>query len=131
MALGTDIGGVLSPDWALSIAVGPIALAQAVLRRLTHAPGSCITDPTYGFRLRDQIGANSTALEIQQGVTAQCYAEEEVEYAQVQVGLDAGAVQLSIVLFTRDSSEVELTVTASELTLTALMNGSKIWEEAA
>lgn len=128
MALGSDFSGVSDLDWALSTVSGRTALAQAILRRLRTRPGELITDTTYGFCVRDQIGANPNITAVSQGVLDQVVAEEEVQDADVDVTYSNGT--LTVKIYVVDSEgPFDLTLTATELTTEALINNSLFWSE--
>ena len=128
MALGSDFSGVSDLDWALSTATGRTALAQAILRRLRTRPGELVTDTTYGFCVRDQIGTNPNITAVSQGVLDQVVAEEEVQDADVDVTYSNGT--LTVKVYVVDSEgPFDLTLTATELTTEALINNSLFWSE--
>ncbi len=128
MALGSDFSGVSDLDWALSTATGRTALAQAILRRLRTRPGELVTDTTYGFCVRDQIGTNPNITAVSQGVLDQVVAEEEVQDADVDVTYSNGT--LTVKVYVVDSEgPFDLTLIATELTTEALINNSLFWSE--
>lgn len=128
MTLGSDFAGVSGLTWSLATVSGRTALAQALLRRLRTQPGELVTDPTYGYCLRDLIGTSQSPTAVVQGITSQMFAEEEVEDAEVSVTQSNGVLRAEITI---EDSEgpFDLTITASELTVEALINGSLFWSE--
>lgn len=126
--LGSDFSGVSDLNWALSTVSGRIALAQAILRRLRTRPGELVTDTTYGFCVRDQIGASPNTIEVSQGVLAQVVAEEEIQDADVDTVYEDE--ELRVKIYAVDSEgPFDLTLTATELTTEALLNNSPFWSE--
>ena len=127
--LGSDFSGVSDLDWALSTATGRTALAQAILRRLRTRPGELVTDTTYGFCVRDQIGTTPNVVAVSQGVLDQVVAEEEVQDADVDTTYSNNNT-LHVKIYVVDSAgPFELTLTATELTTEALINNSLFWSE--
>lgn len=126
--LGSDFSGVADLDWALSTVSGRTALAQAILRRLRTRQGELVTDTTYGYCVRDQIGANPNITEVSQGVLAQVVAEEEIQDADVDVTYEDGTLFVKIYAVDSDGP-FDLTLTATELTTEALLNNSPFWSE--
>lgn len=122
MALASDFAGVLDIDWALSTVEGEMALAQAILRRLTTPLGGLEDDPLYGFDIRELVGSTLTASVIEQLVREQVLAEEEVDRAAVRVTQSADSILIEIRLRTITGT-ASLTLNASALTLDALFNG--------
>lgn len=126
--LGSDFSGVSGLDWALSTASGRTALAQALLRRLRTRPGEVVTDDTYGFCVRDQIGTSPNITEVSQGVLGQLVAEEEVQDADVDLTYVNGELRARCYVVDSEGP-FDLTIVATELTLEALLNNSPFWSE--
>jgi hypothetical protein len=125
MALASDFSGVLDIDWALSTVDGELALAQAILRRLTTPLGGLEEDPTYGFDIRDLVGSTLSASVIEQRVREQCLAEQEVDRCAVRVTQSTDSILIEIRLRTVNGT-ASLTLDQSALTLDALWNGLPI-----
>lgn len=122
MALASDFAGVLDIDWALSTVKGEMALAQAILRRLTTPLGGLEDDPLYGYDIRDLIGTPVTASIVEQRVREQVLAEEEVDRCAVRVTQAADSIFIEIRLRTI-AGTASLTLNSTSLTLEALFNG--------
>jgi hypothetical protein len=123
MSLGSDFAGVLDVDWALSTLDGFAALAQQIFRRLTTPLGGLEDDPTYGFDIRDLVGSTLTASIIEQPVTEQIYAEEEVQRASVRVTQNGESILIEMRV-QAISGTGSLTLAADALNITALLNGA-------
>lgn len=131
--LASDIGGVTSLDYALSTVSGRQALAEAILRRLTTRRGGLFYAPSYGFDVIGLIGSTVSASEIEQRALEQVLLEEEVEDATCTVALaDVGAVRsITITINVTDAQgPFDLTLSASELTISALLGGTELFNEA-
>lgn len=123
MALASDFAGVLDVDWALSTIDGFAALAQQIFRRLTTPLGELEDDPTYGFDIRDLVGATLSASIVEQRVLEQLYAEEEVQRASVRVTQSADSILIEMRV-QAISGTGSLTLGANAITLEALLNGA-------
>jgi len=132
-ALGSDIGGVTSIDYALSTVSGRQALAEAILRRLTTRRGGLFYAPSYGYDVIGLIGSTVSASEVEQRVLEQVLLEEEVEDAACTVtfadvgGTRSVAIDIQV---TDAQGPFNLTLTASELTIAALLDGTELFREA-
>lgn len=130
--LGSDIAGVTSIDYALSTVSGRRALAEAILRRLTTRRGALFYAQSYGYAVVELIGSTVSASEIEQRVLEQVLLEEEVEDATCTVLFtDVGGTRsVSIEIKVTDADgPFDLTLTASELTISALLEGTEIFRE--
>lgn len=127
--LGSDIGGVTSIDYALSTVSGRLALAQAILRRLTTPRGGLVGAPSYGYDVATLLGSTVPASIIEQRVLEQVLLEEEVEDAGCTVTVDAGSLSVDVAVVDADGP-FDLTLAASELTVSALIDGVQIFQEA-
>lgn len=121
MTLASDISGITDIDFALSTVSGRLALAQAILRRLTTPRGQLLGSPTYGYDLLSTVGAPVPASIVRQRVLEQVLAEEEVEDASVTVALANGVLQVSINV-EDGKGPFRLTVSASDLTAQAIID---------
>jgi hypothetical protein len=129
MTLGSDISGVDDIDFALTLVDGRLALAQAILRRLTTPRGGLIGSPSYGYDLLRTIGAPVPASIVLQRVTEQVLAEEEVLDASVAVALSNGVLQVNIDV-EDDEGPFSLTVTGDGLTAAAMIdNNPPFWQQ--
>jgi hypothetical protein len=108
--------GVLDLTPTLSVVTGRSALIQKILRRLSTPAGSLEWDTTYGYDLRNEVGASVVEYQVVSRVSAQCLAEEEVEDVRVTVSLAvAGVLRVGIVL--RDANgPFDFTVSIDQLT---------------
>jgi len=133
LALGSDIAGVSSIDWALSTVEGRVALAQAILRRLITPEGSLLGGPaSYGFDLLDLIGSDMPESIIAGRIQEQVLAEEEVLDCGVTASFNAGASSLDVRISVVDGDgPFVLTVSASDLTIEAFLDDQLIVQEAA
>lgn len=132
-ALASDIGGVTSIDYALSTVTGRQALAEAILRRLITRRGGLFYAPSYGYAVVELIGSSVSASEIEQRVVEQCLLEEEVEDATCTATFTdvGGSRSVAIDIQVTDAQgPFALTLTASELTITALLDGTELFSEA-
>lgn len=124
--LGSDIGGITAISWTLATVEGKLALAHAILRRLTTPRGGLIGDSSYGYAVQSTIGSTVPVSVVEQRVLEQVLAEEEVEDATVDVALLDGklTVQLSV-----ESAEgpFDLTITATALTTEAFLDGEQLF----
>jgi hypothetical protein len=123
MALASDFAGVLDVDWALSTADGFTALGQQILRRLTTPLGGLENDPTYGFDIRDLVGATLSASVIEQRVLEQVQAEEEVQRCAVRVTQNADSIVIEIRVQAISGTGL-LTLNQGALTMQALLDGN-------
>lgn len=123
--LGSDIAGISDLDAALSEVSGRTALAQACLRRLNTPTGTHPEDPSYGYSLVEVIGSGVTDLQIDQGVSAQMHAEEEIEQAFVEVLRIGDAIEITIEAVD-SAGPFTLTVTANSLTTEMLLDGAQV-----
>lgn len=123
MALASDIAGVLDVDWALSTVDGFVALAQQILRRLTTQLGSLEDDPTYGFDIRELIGSTLAQSVIEQRITEQVYAEEEVLRMALRVTQSGDSILIELGVQAISGTGL-LTLNANALTITALLDGT-------
>lgn len=128
--LGSDIAGVMSIDYALSTVSGRMALAQAILRRLTTPRGGLLGDPSYGYSVHDLIGSSVPVSVIEQRVLEQVLLEEEVEDARCNARMSNGVLFIEITVEDADGP-FELTLTASELSTEAFLESEQIFSQAA
>jgi hypothetical protein len=125
MALASDFAGVLDVDWALSTVDGFLALAQQILRRLTTPLGGLEDDPTYGFDIRELVGATLTQPIIEARVQEQVSAEEEVQRSAVRVTQTPDSIFIEIRVQAISGTGL-LTLNSDGLTVTALLNGTPL-----
>ncbi len=118
--LGSDFSCGLDLDPALRIASNERALADAITRRLNTPLGAFEDYPHYGYDISQLIGRVVVPSQIQQGVLAQCRAEEEVAEARVTVTQDDRLVSLLISLQT-SFGPFEFTVEVSDLGVAAII----------
>jgi hypothetical protein len=129
--LGSDISGITGLDWALSTVSGRLALAQAILRRLTSARGSLLGTPTYGYDLLQTIGSTVPRSVVEQRVLEQVMYEEEVEDASVTVNLENDRLKV-LINVTDGDGPFRLTVDADALTAQAMIDDNPaFWRRAA
>ena len=86
--LGSDIEGTTDLTSAMGTVGGPLALSQALVRRLTTTTGDYQDYPGYGFDGRDLIGTAVTGAGLAQArqlIVQQCLAEEEVLVATCNI----------------------------------------------
>jgi uncharacterized Rossmann fold enzyme len=76
--------------------------------------------------MRDIIGTSASVTEITQGVSDQVFAEEEVEDAAIDVYLIGNAVRV-VITVTDAEGPFTLTLSVSEVTIEALLDGSLFW----
>ncbi len=122
MALASDFAGVLDIDWALSTVEGEMALAQAILRRLTTPLGGLEDDPLYGFDIRELVGSTLSRSVIEHRVKEQVLAEQEVDRCAVRVTQSGDSIAIEIRL-RAITGTASLTLSSTGLTLDALWNG--------
>lgn len=128
--LGSCIGGISTMDYALSKVTGRTALAHRILRRLTTPRGGLFYAPTYGYDLTELIGSSVPVSVVEQRVLEQVLAEEEVADARATATLLNGT--LSVEIQTVDAEgPFTLVLNASELTVSGLMDGVELFQEAA
>ena len=96
--LGTDIGGGYDLDPAWRIVRGSRALADCIVRRLTTDAGAIPDHPAYGFNVENLIGTTFSESRIRQRVSAQVYAEEEVQDAVITVAKVGDVVVINIIV---------------------------------
>jgi hypothetical protein len=128
--LGSDLAGVTSLDYALTTATGRLALAQAILRRLTTPLGGLVGTPTYGYDVLALIGSTVPEQVIEESVLEQVLFEEEVEDASCAAARIDSSLNLQINVIDSDGP-FELTLTAEELTAAAFVDGVPIFQQAA
>lgn len=126
--LGTCIGGVSEIDYALTKVTGRTALAHRLLRRLITPRGGVWYAPTYGYDLTELIGSTVPTSVIEQRVEEQMYAEEEVSDAAATAVLTSSALTVDVNVVDADGP-FKLVLSQSELTVTALLDGVKFFEE--
>jgi len=120
--LGTDFYGTTDLDPSLSVVSGRLALAQAVLRRLTSQRGTLLDDPTYGYDLRLLIGSAIREGEFEARILEQVLAEEEVQDATLTLTYSLELSQLTVALVLTDTEgPFPLTVTVNELSAEMLL----------
>lgn len=130
--LGSDISGITDVDASLSTVGGRLALAQRCLRRLSTKRGSLIGSPLYGFDLQSCIGSMMPVSVVNQRVGEQILLEPEVEDASVASTFDAVTGELVVEIEVVDADgPFDLTLTATNLTLTAIADGVVILPKAA
>jgi hypothetical protein len=113
--LGSDLGGVLDVDPALSVVSGRKALAQAVARRCSTPNGQLLWDVSYGYDLRGEVGAIVEASTVEGNIRTQCLLEEEVEDAEVTVTLDQATKTLrAVVRLTDGDGPFTFTIVSQE-----------------
>jgi hypothetical protein len=130
--LGSDISGITDVDASLSTVGGRLALAQRVLRRMSTQRGSLIASPLYGFDLQSCIGSMLPVSAINQRVGEQVLLEPEIEDAAVDATFNAKTGELTVDINVVDADgPFDLTLTATELTLSAIADGVVILPKAA
>jgi phage baseplate assembly protein W len=127
--LGSDIAGVFDVDATLSVATGRRALAQAILRRLTTPRGGLIDSPAYGYDVTALIGSAVPPSIVEQRVLEQVVAEQEVKDARCTVTFTRDTLTVDIQVEEGDGP-FSLTLTASELTIQAFLDGTLFAEAA-
>lgn len=128
--LGSDIAGVTDLDAALSTVSGRVALAQRILRRLTTPRGGLVGSATYGYDLTALVGSTVPASVVEQRVLEQALLEEEVEDAQAETISVDSTGEMTVELRVVDADgPFELVLTASELTVSALIDGQPLFQE--
>ena len=129
--LGSDIAGVISIDYTLSVVDGKLALAHALLRRITTPRGGLIGDSTYGYNVHDLIGSAVPVSVIEQRVLEQMLAEEQVDDARCTVTRSSDKIRIEINIVLSDASSFDLVLTDDTLTVEAFLDGQLILQEAA
>jgi hypothetical protein len=126
--LGTCIGGSTALDYALTKVSGRTSLAHRIIRRLTTPRGGLFYAPSYGYDLAELIGSTVPVSVVEQRVLEQVLYEEEVSDARTVATLanDTLTVDISVV---DDDGPFELVLTSTELTVSAMLNGSTFFEE--
>lgn len=119
--LGSDFSGVTGLDWALSTVSGRVALGQAILRRLNTPRGKLIGSPSYGYCVFDVIGSTIPVSVIEQRVTEQVLAEEEVLDATVTATLENRRLKV-VINVTDGDGPFRLTVTDNTITAQAMID---------
>lgn len=128
--IGSDISGVMSLDFALTVSTGRRALAEAILRRLTTPRGGLFYDPAYGYSVLSLIGSTVPNTVIEQRVFEQVFLEEEVEDATITVTRTATSIRIELAIEDGEGP-FDLVLSASELTVEAILDGETIFSEAA
>lgn len=128
-ALGSDIAGASTIDYALTVNTGRRSLADRILRRLSTPRGGLFYSPEYGYDLKSAIGSTVLPGDVEQRVLEQVQAEEEVADASCTATLSNGT--LTIILSVVDAQgPFDLVITATDLTVSALIEGVEIFNEA-
>lgn len=130
--LGSDISGITDLDAAMTVVTERLALAQGILRRLTTPRGALIGSPTYGYDILSAIGSTQPMSVINQRVLEQVMLEPEVEDAACDATSDSATSTLTVAITVVDADgPFPLTLTAADLTLSALADGVVILAKAA
>lgn len=130
--LGSDIGGSSTLDYALTVNTGRRSLADRILRRLTTPRGGLFYAPAYGYNLQDCVGSSVPTGIVEQRTLEQVMSEEEVEDAECTATFDDSTGALGVAINVVDAEgPFELVITAAELTLSALIDGVELFNEAA
>lgn len=128
--LGTDIAGVLDLDAGLTTVSGRLALAQRILRRLTTPRGGLLGSSSYGYDVLSMVGSSVPASVVEQRVLEQVLYEEEVEDAQCAATMNAATSEMTVELSVVDADgPFDLVLTASELTVSALIDDQPLFQE--
>lgn len=115
-ALGTDIKGVTDVDPFLTLASGPRATAEAVMRSLLHQPGILWWAPERGHDLHQHLHAFFDQERIELAIQQQCEADERVQSAVVAATLLGNELQIQVELtLTQDETRVQFTLTIGSL----------------
>lgn len=113
---GSDLSGVRNIDFGLSFVDGRIALAEALLTRLSSGPGSLPDDPAYGYDMQLLIGSMARSSEVESRVVAQCLLDERVEDVQADVTLVNGTLTVALSVVDADGPfALVLTLTDSTI----------------
>ena len=79
---------------------GPLAVAQAIARRLITTRGTLFYDPEYGFNLRDflneTVEEGQTIFQIESGIETECLKDERVESADAAAEYIESASRLRV-----------------------------------
>lgn len=127
MALGSDFAGFSDLTATMAIAEGFEALAQDLLWLLRSPRGSYPEDPSLGFDIRSVVGSTMPVSVIEQRVLEQVTNHEEVSDALCSATyLADGRVQVLIRVVAIDGTTGDLTLTADQLTIEALLDGQPI-----
>lgn len=130
--LGSDIGGSSTLDYALTVNTGRRSLADRILRRLTTPRGGLFYAPTYGYHLQDCVGSTAPPGVVEQRTLEQVMAEEEVENAECVAAFDESSGTLTVTINVVDAAgPFELVIKAADLTVSALLDGVELFNEAA
>lgn len=108
--LGKDIKGVTDIDAFLTVASGPRAAAEAVMRSLLHNPGILWWAPDQGHNIQNYLHAFFDKERIELAVAQQAEREERVEEASVTATILGQELQLRV--------DLVLTQTAAKVTFT-------------
>lgn len=118
------IAGINSVDYALTRVFGRTAHAHALLRRLSTQRGGLIASPTYGYDLRNSIGATTPTHIVSQRVREQCLLDERTDDVLVTV-TDAGETRAVKIDVKSSEGPFTLTITSNEqLTYQLFVDGN-------
>lgn len=126
--LGSCIGGISTVDFALSKVTGRTALAHRIMRRLNTPRGGLFYAPDYGYDLTALIGSTESLSLVEQRVEEQVLAEEEVSDARAAVSLSTGTLTVDIQAVSAEGP-FTLVISASDLTVSALLDGVELFKE--
>ena len=105
---------------------GPLAVAQAISRRLVTTRGTLFYDPEYGFNVRDFLNESIDAqalFQMQSGIEGECLKDERVEAAQAYVEFIEESSQLIIAIqLVLSSGPFELVLGVDAVTTELLMS---------
>jgi len=102
MPFGTDISTFPDLDPAFTVISGPRVVIEALARRLTTPRGSLVSDPDYGFDLRQLLHLDTTPQDegrLLAQMQAQIEADERVLGASVRFVRSAGDTLRVVVRF--------------------------------
>jgi hypothetical protein len=124
--LGSDFGGGADLSASLSEQYGRLALADAIVRRLTTERGGLPDYPQYGFDVSSLIGTIIEPSSVAQRVLAQVRAEEEVSRASldIETSADNSTINLKLQIVSGDGP-FPLTISVSDLGVTAIIPGAE------
>lgn len=97
---GIDVSCVDDLDPTFALVSGPVALAQALARRLATPRGGLFYDGTYGYDLRAILNASvedfGGTFAIASAVEAECMKDERVARAGATVSFNRGTEKLTV-----------------------------------
>jgi len=127
MALGSDFAGVSDLTPTMAVSSGFQALAEDLLWLLRSPRGSYPEDLSLGFDLRGAIGSTMPVSIIEQRALEQVTGHEEVDDATCSAAY-VGDGKLVVVIRVKaiDGTTGELTLTADQLTIEALLDGQPL-----